>query len=218
MIASPLLMPGAAQPLPGAAAQDPVRVNQHLFRVVLDALANPGTVRPLIVHPLVARTGQLFNPWLASVLVTLLDHEVSLHVDGDPTLGEFLHRRTRVALTDAGSASFVVASAAAMPADLPERLRVGSLAYPDDGATFLLEVDGFGPESPAGIDLRLTGPGIEHERMLHVTGLPAAFVESRARSNVGYPMGIDVLLFDGSGNVVGLPRTTDVAVAVKDVN
>jgi alpha-D-ribose 1-methylphosphonate 5-triphosphate synthase subunit PhnH len=218
VIATTSSLPGAARRLTDASAQDSIRVSQHLFRVLLDALANPGTVRPLVVHPLVAQTGASFNPWLASVLVTLLDHEVSLHVDGDAALGEFLQRRTRVALADAGSASFVVASVATMPDDLPEQLRQGSLAYPDDGATLLLEVPGFAPEESAGLDLRLIGPGIEGERMLHVSGLPAAFLESRDRANAGYPMGIDVLLFDASGNVVGLPRTTGVVVAGKDVN
>lgn len=215
------VQPGAARPLPVGAEQDPVRASQHLFRVVLDALANPGTIRPLVVHPQVAQSGEPFSPWLASALVTLLDHEVSLHVvegQSHAGLGPFLQRRTRVAFAEAGSAAFVVAHGASMPSDLPERARRGSLAYPDDGATLVIEVASFEPDAAGSIGLHLTGPGIEHERTLHVAGLAIEVIESRARANAGYPMGVDLLLVDGAGQVVGLPRTTQVTVAAKDVN
>lgn len=218
MTVQSLVPPGAARTLPGGALRDPVRASQHIFRVVLDALANPGTVQPGIVHPRLLPEPAFANPYAVSLLLTLLDHEVSLHVAPGPdaaTVADFLARRTRVALTDAGLpdlAAFVTAQAESIDNGLPERLRRGSLEYPDDGATLVVDVPSLDQGETGSLELTLTGPGIASVRRLRLSGLSPAFFQSRNRAVAQYPMGIDLLLIDRAGRVVGLPRTTDLTI------
>ena len=72
------LAAGTALPPTPAMRDDPIRATQHLFRLTMDALANPGSVRHAIHHPLFVDGETPFNPFLASLAMTLLDHEVSL--------------------------------------------------------------------------------------------------------------------------------------------
>lgn len=207
--------PGAARASGGPARRDPVRASQHIFRVVLDALANPGTAQPGIVHPRLGPDASIPNPYLASVLLTLVDHEVSLHVAPGPdsaALADLIARRTRTALADAGSAAFVAARTGSLPSDLPERLQRGSLEYPDDGATLLVDVPSLDQAAAGDLELTLTGPGIRSVQRLRLSGLDAPFFHSRNRAVAHYPMGIDLLLIDRAGRIVGLPRTTELAI------
>jgi alpha-D-ribose 1-methylphosphonate 5-triphosphate synthase subunit PhnH len=183
--------------------------------VLLDALANPGTVRPGIVHPRLDTESVPVNPWLTSVLLTLLDHEVSLHVAPGPgavALSDFMVRRARTTLTDAGSATFVAAQATSLEHDLPEQLRRGTLEYPDDGATLLVDVRSLDQGVTGDLELSLTGPGIRTVQRLRLSGIGSRFFHSRNRANAHYPMGIDIVLIDGIGRVVGLPRTTELTI------
>jgi alpha-D-ribose 1-methylphosphonate 5-triphosphate synthase subunit PhnH len=186
-----------------------------MFRVVLDALANPGTVRHGIVHPLVAQEFPQGNRFLASVLMTLLDHEVSLHVTPGPeaaALADLVVRRTRTTLADARDATFVAAEATKVDPDLPTEMERGSLEYPDDGATLLLDVPSLDQETSGALSLELTGPGIRTAQVVRLSDVAPELIASRNRAVAHYPMGIDLLLIDRFGRIVGLPRSTSVVV------
>ena len=214
MVVSTPGLSGAARPLPDTAHDDPIRASQHIFRVALDALANPGTIRQGIVHPFIGQELAEGNRYLASLLFTLLDHEVSLHVAPGPdadALAELMARRARVSLTGAGSASFVVAEATTVDVSLPETLCRGSLEYPDDGATLLLDMPALDQETDGAITHTLSGPGIRAEQPIRLPGMSPALLASRERAIEHYPTGIDMLLIDRSGRITGLPRTTTIA-------
>jgi alpha-D-ribose 1-methylphosphonate 5-triphosphate synthase subunit PhnH len=205
---------GAALPPTDETFRDPVRANQHIFRVLLDALANPGTARPLIVHPQVAAEDLAIKPYVASALVTMLDHEVTLHIahsDDASDLQNFIVRRTRVEFAREEEADFIVADTS-LEASLPERLKRGGLEYPDDGATLIISGIGFATPADADLVLTLSGPGIPETRTLHLTDLDPEVIASRNRAVANYPTGIDVLLIDEAGTVVGIPRTTVVTI------
>jgi alpha-D-ribose 1-methylphosphonate 5-triphosphate synthase subunit PhnH len=210
--------PGAARAGTDATTRDPVRASQHVFRVTLDALGNPGSVQHLIVHPRLLAEDAIVNPYVASVLLTLLDHEVTLHVAPGPDapglagLADLMVRRTRTTLVDAGSADFAVATSASLEPGLPETLRRGSLEYPDDGATLVVDVPSLDQAEAGSLELTLAGPGIESVRRLRLAGLPAAFFHARNRAVAHYPTGIDVVLIDRTGRLVGLPRTTGISI------
>lgn len=191
---------------------EPVRDTQVTFRVLLDAMARPGTVKQL---PVAARDAPV-NPWLAAVLVTLLDHEVSLAVepfDGGDSLERFVRQRTAVTPAPVESADFVVTSADRLDPLLPVRLRQGTLAYPNDSATLLILVPTLDQtQASTGLLLDLAGPGVPAGHSIRIDGLTPALFE--ARDEVAeYPGGIDVILVDPNGLVAGLPRTTAVQVA-----
>jgi alpha-D-ribose 1-methylphosphonate 5-triphosphate synthase subunit PhnH len=157
------------------------------------------------------------NPWLAAVLITLLDHEVSLAVEpfeGAEALERFVRQRTSVTPAAADDADFVVASATHFDPSLPLRLRQGTLAYPNDSATLLILVPSL-DQSPAATDgllLDLAGPGVPAGRQFRVAGLTPALFEARDEI-AEYPCGIDIFMVDPGGRVAGLPRTTAIQVA-----
>ena len=193
---------------------EPVRDTQVTFRVLLDAMARPGTVKQV---PVAARDAPV-NPWLAAVLVTLLDHEVSLAVepfDGADALERFVRQRTATAPATADQADFVVASADRLDPDLPLRLRQGTLAYPNDSATLLVLVptlDQAASPDAARLMLDLAGPGVPAGHRVRIGGLDPALFE--ARDEVAeYPCGIDVILVDPAGRICAFPRTTAIQVA-----
>jgi phosphonate C-P lyase system protein PhnH len=127
------------------------------------------------------------------------------------------------ALAEVGPAPAIVAGAPTLE-DVIVRLRRGTLAYPDEGATLVLsvltltgEVAG-GEDGAAGRDgtagggsaLTLSGPGVPagETRTLRVAGLPPTFAAARARAVRDYPAGIDLFLVDAGGRLAGLPRST----------
>jgi alpha-D-ribose 1-methylphosphonate 5-triphosphate synthase subunit PhnH len=192
----------------------PVRDTQRTFRVVLDAMARPGTVKQL---PVAARDAPV-NPWLAAVLVTLVDHEVGLAVepfDGADLLERFVCQRTAVVLTGADRADFVVAASDRLDPSLPVRLRQGTLAYPNDSATLLILIPTLDRSAHADdgsvLSLALAGPGVPAGHVFTVAGLTPALFEARDEA-AEYPCGIDVFLIDPQGRVAALPRSTAVQV------
>jgi alpha-D-ribose 1-methylphosphonate 5-triphosphate synthase subunit PhnH len=193
---------------------EPVRDTQRTFRVVLDAMARPGTVKQL---PVAARDAPV-NPWLAAVLVTLVDHEVSLAVepfDGADLLERFVRQRTAVASVGADRADFVVAASDRLDPSLPLRLRQGTLAYPNDSATLLILVPALDQSASAddgtALALTLAGPGVPSGHVFTVAGLTPALFEARDEA-AEYPCGIDVILVDPGGRVTALPRSTAIQV------
>ena len=193
-------------------AFEPVRDAQRTFRVVLDALARPGTVQRL---PVAAGDAPV-NPWLAAVLVTLLDHEVSLAVEpfeGAEGVAQYARQRTAVPLVPAERADFVVAAWDRLDPQLPTRLRQGSLAYPNDSATLLILVPSFDQSNGGeGLLLDLAGPGVPSRHRVRVGGLRPALFETRDEV-AEYPCGIDLILIDPSGQIAALPRSTAIRVA-----
>ena len=193
---------------------EPVRDTQLTFRVVLDAMARPGTVKQL---PVAARDAPV-NPWLAAVLVTLVDHEVSLAVEpfgGADLLERFVRQRTAVAAASADRADFVVAASDCLDPSLPLRLRQGTLAYPNDSATLLILVPTLdqttSADDGAALSLALAGPGVPAGHGFTVAGLTPALFEARDEA-AEYPCGIDLILVDPNGRVAGLPRSTAIQV------
>ncbi len=195
-------------------ALDPIRDSQAIFRVVLDACAWPGSVRQLPARA----TGAPGNPWAAGLLITLLDHEVSLALAAIPdaqAFARFVQQRTNVTLAEPDVADFVVAPAAGLDPELLTRLKRGSLAYPDDGATLVLLVDRLDQTAGSALRMRLAGPGVPEGLELTAGGLSDEIIAARNATVAGYPCGIDLLLVDGSGRLAALPRSTQITLATE---
>jgi len=191
---------------------DPVRETQLTFRVLLDVMARPGTVRQLPV----AAEGAPVNPWLAAVLLTLLDHEVGLAVAPFPaseTLERYVRQRTAARPAVVEQADFVVASWDSLDPSLPLRLRQGTLEYPNDSATLVILVPPLGADT--GVRLGLAGPGVPAGFETRIAGLAPAFLAARDDA-AEYPCGIDMILVDPSGQVATLPRSTAITLLDAD--
>ena len=184
--------------------RDPVLDSQTVFRVVLDAMARPGTLHRLEVlsdvpAPLHAAT--------AATCLTLVDQ------DTPPWIGTDLRSQETEAflkfhcgcpiVDDPAKAAFAIASAQTLPR--LDGFAIGDDAYPETSTTVIVQTDGLA----GGKGLTLRGPGIADTAALTVSGLRAGVWEEWTVNAVLFPCGIDLVLVDGEA-LAALPRTTAV--------
>lgn len=155
------------------------------FDALMRAVAEPGLTR------------QLPDAGPAVIAQTLLDRETTAHADDPAVLAG-----TGTRLAPMERADYVFAPATA---EVAGRLYTGDLLYPDAGATLIAPAT-----LGSGIRLRLTGPGIETQRIVQVGGIDPAFWGAR-RAVLRYPLGFDLILIDGA-TIIALPRSTTIEV------
>lgn len=192
-------------------ALDPIRDTQAIFRTMLDAHAWPGTIHQLPV----AADGAPVNEWAAGLLITLLDHETTLSVEPFPhseDLERFVRQRTNAGDAQSEHADFVLALADGIVPELPLKVKTGSLAYPDDGATLVVALESLDHIARNGLRLALDGPGVPEAFEVRVAGLPDRFFEARTEVVRDYPCGFDLILVDTEGRLMALPRSTRITV------
>ena len=182
---------------------DPVLQSQTVFRAVMDALANPSTIQKVstavsIPQPLTAE--------LASVALTLCDHDTSIWLDqklaGQASVLEYLGFHAGATVVEQpGRANFAFATAAdQLPAF--EQFNLGTQEYPDRSTTIVLAVAAL----TGGAELSVRGPGIKGHGHISPVGLPGDFLAQWAANRELFPRGIDLLLV-APGQVMGLPRS-----------
>jgi alpha-D-ribose 1-methylphosphonate 5-triphosphate synthase subunit PhnH len=188
---------------------DPIHGSQEVFRILLEALANPGRVLSLR-----SQADQFAGQgrWLAPAL-TLLDKGAGFFWDGDEGTGEeirFLSGAPRVPLE---AADFVFLSRGR--ADNGEALRVlsrvkaGTHRDPQDSALLFIAVGkGEKPETP----VFLTGPGIPPAgRRLDLFPSEAAW--ARESRGFEYPCGVELVFLREDCSITALTRKTEVSLS-----
>ncbi len=192
-----------AAPVEGGFDNPPL-ASQSVFRAIMDAMARPGTLRPVTARvvppvPLSATAG--------AVVLTLCDHDTplwldpALEVSADVRGWLGFHCGSPTARIPADAHFALVANPAEMIA--LENFSQGTQEYPDRSTTLILQVESL----TAGRDLRLEGPGIEDVASLAPTPLPRHFCEQWRQNNARFPRGVDLILASPEG-VACLPRTT----------
>lgn len=175
---------------------DPVTEAQSCFRLVLQAMSHPGSIIPLkqtvAAPPL--------SPATASVLLTLVDADVSLWLDDSlaPSWDWLAFHAGVIRAGGTGDAAFLCATS------LPPlaQLNAGSDADPEAGATVILQV----PSLEGGPKRTIYGPGLEAPATIAPQGLPADFVTQWRRNHEAFPRGVDLLLCADNA-VCALPRS-----------
>ena len=185
---------------------EPVLAAQATFRVVMDAMARPGTIRRLTG---IAAPAPL-SASAAALALTLLDYETPFWLDapladtGEVARFICFHTGARVTADPAAAAfAFVAAPATAPPF---AHFAQGSAEYPDRSTTLVLQVG----ELAEGNGMVLRGPGIAGTRRLAASPLPANFLDQLADNRAQFPRGVDILLAAPDA-VAGLPRSLHVA-------
>lgn len=184
-----LLTPGFGEPVADA---------QACFRALLDAMSRPGSVRRV---PAGLRPPAPLVPAAAAAVLALADAATPVWTDACPDAAAWLafHAGCPPAASP-GDAVFVLACGAPPPLDA---LAQGTDEEPHRSATLVVQVAAL----EEGRGWRLTGPGIETEQRLRVSGLPAGFAARWAANRAAFPRGVDVILCAGR-DVAALPRTT----------
>jgi alpha-D-ribose 1-methylphosphonate 5-triphosphate synthase subunit PhnH len=193
---------------------DMVHGAQEVFRILLEALANPGRV--LSLRPLEDQfAGQ--GRWLAPGL-TLLDKETGFFWDGDSRTGEELRFLTGASPVSLEEADFVflppLAEAPGPAKDeaarILSRVKRGTHLDPQDSALLFVAAGeryaGEGPEQ----SVSLAGPGIPPEGRLAALS-PAEAAWCRARDELGfeYPCGVELIFLRQNGAILALARKTE---------
>lgn len=181
--------------------RDRVHDAQQTFRMLLDALANPGLPQAIAV-PLTPPLGLL--PTTAAACLTLLDLDtrVWLQPGLDAAVADWLLFHTGCRFTPSSDeADFaVIWDLASCP--LLEAFHWGSPEYPEASTTLLIQIAQFSQ----GVPMQLSGPGIPDRRSIDPP-LPDTFWQQWQRNHQAYPQGVDVFLFSPQ-QVMGLPRSS----------
>lgn len=190
--------------LPGF--QNLIHDSQSAFRVLLDALSRPGTIKQISAQ-LTPVSG--LNTACAAACLTLFDLEtqVWLQPELDEEAKDWLLFHTGCRFTeDTQQADFaVICNLNNMP-NLSQ-FKQGTPVYPEDSTTLLIQVETF---SDASSQKRiLTGAGINKQITMPIN-LPDNFYQRWQQNHNSYPQGIDIYFFS-KAQVIGLPRTSQVA-------
>jgi alpha-D-ribose 1-methylphosphonate 5-triphosphate synthase subunit PhnH len=184
---------------------DPVHASQGTFRVVMEALARPGTV---VSIPAIVWVPPL-HPAAAAVALTLLDYETPVWLDqrlaSAPGLNDWFRFHTGAATTaDAGQAAFAFVADAVQAPPL-DAFSLGTMEYPDRSTTLVLQVENFS----AGEHFTLSGPGIAGTQSFTVDPVPSDFRAQLIANRERFPRGVDVILVTEDA-IAALPRSVRV--------
>jgi alpha-D-ribose 1-methylphosphonate 5-triphosphate synthase subunit PhnH len=181
---------------------DPVHASQGTFRVVMEALARPGTV---VSIPAVVWVPPL-HPAAAAVALTLLDYETPVWLDrrlaSASALTDWFRFHTGAPITtDARRAAFAFVADAAQAPPL-DAFSLGTMEYPDRSTTLVLQVESFS----AGERFTLSGPGIAGTQSFNVDSVPSDFRAQLIANRERFPCGVDVILVTEDA-IAALPRS-----------
>lgn len=185
----------------GPGFADPALDSLLVFRALLDAMARPGTIMP--VMPVRNPPGGLDGA-AAAVCLCLADLDTPLWLD--PALrgaAAWLRFHTGCRLADGPeSAAFAVV---ADPGQLPDlaAFSQGDPDYPERSTTIIVQV----PQLVAGEGWVMSGPGIDGTARLAAAGFDPGFRAVWRDNNDRFPCGVDLVVTAGTC-VAALPRTT----------
>ncbi|MGI6590534.1 MAG: phosphonate C-P lyase system protein PhnH [Eggerthellaceae bacterium] len=199
---------------------------QSGFRTLLDALARPGELTDLAaLAPDAIDEGRRIGLFAQTMALcdVLLDGQTTVAVAGErgSVVAHELSHRTHAHIRPLEEAAFCIIPVGTSDADTASAIAAlspGTLAAPDRGATCLVECatligpdrDGVRSGSSSGIGVprawRLSGPGIE--RSTRIACDRSVALDAVAARKDEFPCGIDLILVDAAGHVVGMPRST----------
>ena len=180
---------------------------QKHFRVLLDAMARPGSIRFLGDVPLTSPKD--LHGATALVGFALLNGDVTFYAKDDGVVS-YLTVNTTSQMASADVADFIfVKGDLRSPAVLAAK--VGSLRYPEEGATVVVDVNTVTDEvCDRALAVTLSGPGVATQKTVYVRGIDVAILSDFVSQNAEFPMGIDMILVDRDGAITCVPRTAKV--------
>lgn len=186
---------------------DGARRAQQTFRTVLDAMSFPGRITEIGHNP--AGPG-ILNPATIALARCLFDHETRIWM-GDGVAGvdvyDFLKFHCGCPVTKSSlEAHFAIVSTESGVPGLTQ-FNAGSDVYPDRATTLIVQV----PDLEDGPPISLTGPGIETEATLRISGVPDYLWRARQEQQALFPCGVDLVFTSGSRSVA-LPRSTEIGL------
>lgn len=172
---------------------------QALFNSLMQVMARPGGL-------------DNWSGWIKdskaylAVLAILMDGEVSLaDVDGLLTEQDWPLLQAKIMTTE--RAHYILCDGSRSPNFQP---KLGTLSSPDFAATLIIKVSQL-DACKGDIHLKLSGPGVDGQSQVYISGLDQAWLEARNEWCGAFPLGIDCILVDDT-RIMGLPRTTRIEI------
>ncbi len=183
-------------------------LTQNTYRTILQSMGHPGKI-----YKLPTQTGCGKADGLMSVILTLLDHEVTFFFlgSGAKNFGDKIFELTRSTVSDIVSADFIIMPDGKSGGEVLKAKR-GNLDYPDDGATVLYVIDSLGDRSNGKGHVLLKGPGIKDGLEISVSGPVKDEFLFIKEANAEFPLGIDCIFIDKSDRIMCIPRSTMIEV------
>lgn len=165
------------------------------FRALLEAMARPGRVQPIVG----ATPPAPLSPAAGTALLTLADSTTPLFLapsHDTPALREWIAFHCAAPLCAPEEAVFALGRWADLPLD---RFPLGTPDYPDRAVTLIVEAEALAPANA-----RLSGPGIATVQEARLPEI-AAFAANHAR----FPLGFDCYFCAGA-EIAALSRSSHV--------
>lgn len=181
---------------------DMVHDGQHVFRELLQAMANPGQIRDINKEASAFAGDQRA---MLALGCTLLDNEEKMYIEKNPRLAEALHSLTLCRESALEEADFVFLSSEMNFGSLEQvfrHVKHGTYADPHDSATIVL----FTNDMDGDEVMTLQGPGVDGERSLMIASYVKQVVQLLNRQQIEYPLGIDLIFCDPKGQLLAVPR------------
>ena len=182
---------------------DMVAGTQEVFRLLLDALANPGKPVDLSAPAdCFAANGR----WLAPAL-TLLDNETGFYWDGDPEAGEEIRFLSGAARVPLENADFVfLSSPDAVTESEAKRIfsqvKSGTHRDPHESALIFVAAGGKANQS-----LALKGPGVPPEgRNVPLSAAEAVWIRALNAQGFEYPCGVELIFIREDNSFLAITR------------
>jgi len=183
---------------------DTVFDSQKLFRLVLEAMANPTKIVNIKEY-----ADKLFgyHPLFLAVAMTLLDNEVSFNTCENCSLTDELASLTLAKKENIETADFIFIYDLNYMECAIKNAKYGTLSDPHKSATVVVRND----DEPI-CRLTLYGPGIAGRTTVNATQTVKDAIALRDAQNYEYPKGIDLIFVSSTGELIAIPRLTRVEV------
>ena len=165
---------------------------QAAFRLLLEALSNPGRIVEL--GPLARKLGGAYAMPL-TVAAVLLDNEVSFAVCGSPALAEKITELTLAKTAAVSKADYIFVTENADWQEAVQAAKCGTLRDPHKSATVILCT----ADLQAGKLQRISGPGIKAVQEIIMCPELQAALGKRDEQEYEYPLGLDFFVLDQRG-------------------
>ena len=184
---------------------------QRHFRTIIDSMSRPGKINRFAPLALTPPPGM--HRASAYVAFALLNADVSFVTSHAGHAADYIRANTHSRSAAPGQADFLfLRGDEPDDAALIDVAKVGLPAYPEGGATAVLQVDHIGKSSATGgLQLMLEGPGIETREIVFVRGLRSELLATLQAKNAEFPLGVDAILVSADECVICLPRTSKAA-------
>jgi alpha-D-ribose 1-methylphosphonate 5-triphosphate synthase subunit PhnH len=180
---------------------------QRYYRLLMDSMARPGKINTFYDKDIFPPAD--LNKATSLIAFALLNADVFFHYAGEnvDAVNNYILLNTSSSPVDAEYADFVFQKGN-VQSSVISRMKVGSLAYPEEGATVVMDVQYISSDPlEECIRVMLKGPGVDGEKAVYVKGLSGDMLTELADVNIEFPLGVDLILTDIHNNIICIPRS-----------